>query len=1556
LKILYAFNFLLCFFGISTLMAQNYGTTLGPNGMADFSFAGRASSTLTIRISLADIPPGTAINNVYLTLSPDRFGQRAHYTASVRRLAGGTPLEQNAVQTQSFEREYRIDITRLIQDVIANPGQGDALSLKIQRNLTPDFPWLPTPRSIQLRLAYTFVAPVIASPNGTTSACAGGNVPLTVVNFTGTQRYQWRLNGQDIQGATSKTYNATSTGRYTVTSSAPIMESNSVQVTIYTVSTAPSLQGMSLSSVCSTKNNFNTEGGMSDYQWSVTGGTIIDGDNTNEVSIQWNADGEQSVGVGYTDQNNCASTTTTMSVNVLDNNFCYHFDDHERMVTKKTPDADWIDMVYDEYDRPVLTQDGNQRAKSPKEWTFIKYDQSDRPILSGIYKDNADRDRQGMQAALDDFYHPSTGAAPALFETFVGPVAGNVHYYSNTSFPEVAAEEDYLSATYYDDYAAIAAMQQTAFNYVANDIAGTVTMADKAYRQEAKPFVQVKGLVTASKTKMLNANNVWLWGAIYYDSKLRVVQTSESNHLGGVDRKTTVLDFTGLVLKSKLTHNVPQKKAIALARRHEYDHSGRLLHVWQQVNTSPEVLLSSMEYNEVGQVVTKKLHSEDKGLTFKQVIDYRYNAQGWITRINHADLTEDAAGDPKDLFGMELGYNNDIGIPGYTALYSGNISATKWSVNQGLGIQDASQGIDEPTERGYRFTYDAQGQLLSANHSRKAGAWANVEAFNEDNFQYDQNGNILSLNRSDELGASLDVLKYSYHVNKLMSVTDGGIDNQGFVDGNTGGEDDYRYDANGNMTTDRNKGLAALNSIQYNYLDKPTMIVKSVGEYVTYLYGADGEKLRQEINTGSNVKTIDYVGPFVYENGVLQFILHDEGRIVPAGQAWEYQYDLKDYLGNVRATFSTKVNTVTATATMETVNAADERSAFLYYDQAVVVNLPLYDHTYPETTPVAGKTYNAVRLNGTTNERKGLSKSLSVMPGDKVKMEVYAKYLDLAGPNVSPAIRALASMVAASTPAGIGVDGGQMAVSSAQTLPAGDIVVAREDGSPDAFLNYLILSPDGNVTLASGKARVSDAARENGTDRPHEQLLIEIEVRSPGLLYTWISNDNDTPVEVYFDDFTVEHTLSPLLSQTDYYPFGLAFNSAHRENVSEIKYLYQGKELEENTQWYDFHARRFDPQLGRFTTMDPRLTGFSLFVGMGNNPVSMVDQNGEEAVSIAAAIIIGAAIAAASYTASVAFSEDGFDNWNWGAFALNVGVGAVSGAFSFGIGSAVAESGIQSWAGQQLLSATLHAHVQGTLSAAQGGSYGSGALSGFAGSWVGAGAIKGTARSAPWVQATASIGSAAAVSGVTSEASGGGFWKGFAVGAIVASANHVAHGVASEVEKARIAKLVAQLRDLRSNSFHFFPARNERYALEFMMLVQQLDGKEISAYLVEGPSGCGILILPWAGNTTYNSNRWIRYDSRTNTITDFDNNKYTALLNIHTHPDDGSADIPWRPSENDIENTRNQGIPGVVIAPDRYILINTGLTPDHHILNAPTNGGSTLDLFKGYDSLFRFVK
>ena len=47
--------------------------------------------------------------------------------------------------------------------------------------------------------------------------------------------------------------------------------------------------------------------------------------------------------------------------------FCYRYDSRGRMTAKRVPGSDWIHMIYDQRDRLVLTQDGNQRDDNIEE-------------------------------------------------------------------------------------------------------------------------------------------------------------------------------------------------------------------------------------------------------------------------------------------------------------------------------------------------------------------------------------------------------------------------------------------------------------------------------------------------------------------------------------------------------------------------------------------------------------------------------------------------------------------------------------------------------------------------------------------------------------------------------------------------------------------------------------------------------------------------------------------------------------------------------------------------------------------------------------------------------------------------------------------------------------------------------------------------------------------------------------------------------------------------------------------------------------------------------------
>lgn len=630
--------------------------------------------------------------------------------------------------------------------------------------------------------------------------------------------------------------------------------------------------------------------------------------------------------------------------------FKYKYDHRRRMTHKKVPGADWVYMVYDNRDRLVLTQDGNQRSSN--QWNFTKYDELNRPVLTGIYTHSASVDQAEMQDEVNDFYDLNINPNNRFFE-----VRGStVHGYTSQSFPNtVTNEADYLTVTYYDDYAFD---EPSSLTYDENELA--------AEGQEQDEFTRVKGLVTGTKVKNLDDNS-WLWTVNYYDDKYRFIQSVSQNHRGGTDRITNVYDFVGKVLHTKTTHSITGSTETSITRSFDYDHAGRLLQMTHQAGNSTPVVLAENRYNELGQLVTKNLHISPVGGGQEgvQQVDYRYNIRGWLTRINNSDLSILEDGGPSDYFGMELAYNNFFDGFTNTPQYNGNISAVKWSNSIGLGIVK---------ENAYLYSYDPMNRISDAGfRQNKSGVWGlpehkiinendeeetvSSEAFTETGYAYDLNGNILSMKRFTKKGGLMDFLDYNYvdtngnASNQLLSVSelDGGDVEKGFVDGNTS-DDDYLYDPNGNMIEDKNKDIT---SIEYNHLNLPKKVTKGTGEYIKYIYDATGRKLSQEVYAASGStpeKKSDYLGEFFYENDELKFINHEEGRIVipPSGgtEGGEYQYHMKDHLGNVRLTFTTKEDTELNLATLETQNADDEQAQFLYYDEAVKINSFLFDHTH----------------------------------------------------------------------------------------------------------------------------------------------------------------------------------------------------------------------------------------------------------------------------------------------------------------------------------------------------------------------------------------------------------------------------------------------------------------------------------------------------------------------------------------------------------------------------------------------------------------------------------
>jgi RHS repeat-associated protein len=81
-----------------------------------------------------------------------------------------------------------------------------------------------------------------------------------------------------------------------------------------------------------------------------------------------------------------------------------------------------------------------------------------------------------------------------------------------------------------------------------------------------------------------------------------------------------------------------------------------------------------------------------------------------------------------------------------------------------------------------------------------------------------------------------------------------------------------------------------------------------------------------------------------------------------------------------------------------------------------------------------------------------------------------------------------------------------------------------------------------------------------------------------------------------------------LNSYTDFYPFGEKLTNRNYWNY--YRFLFQGQELDPETGLENFSLRQWDGRIGRWLTVDPQGQYDSPYLGMGNNPISMVDPDG----------------------------------------------------------------------------------------------------------------------------------------------------------------------------------------------------------------------------------------------------------------------------------------------------------------------------------------------------------
>ncbi|MBS1489098.1 MAG: hypothetical protein OJF59_000644 [Cytophagales bacterium] len=120
-----------------------------------------------------------------------------------------------------------------------------------------------------------------------------------------------------------------------------------------------------------------------------------------------------------------------------------------------------------------------------------------------------------------------------------------------------------------------------------------------------------------------------------------------------------------------------------------------------------------------------------------------------------------------------------------------------------------------------------------------------------------------------------------------------------------------------------------------------------------------------------------------------------------------------------------------------------------------------------------------------------------------------------------------------------------------------------------------------------------------------------IPVQEIGYVFIYLSYDNDTGNDVYFDDLKITVQESNVIQVNNYYPFGMKSYSWLRNGETDNAYLFQGKELIAQTGWHDFGSRMYYADLGRWLAGDPQKQFSSPYLAMGNVPMMGRDPNGE---------------------------------------------------------------------------------------------------------------------------------------------------------------------------------------------------------------------------------------------------------------------------------------------------------------------------------------------------------
>ena len=501
--------------------------------------------------------------------------------------------------------------------------------------------------------------------------------------------------------------------------------------------------------------------------------------------------------------------------------FQYKYDGRNRCIWKKLPGAGYMEMVYDNADRLVFSQDGNQRALTSGNWTYYKYDGLNRLTEQGTCTNKVTT--SGTNVLVQHFYDSYAFRSQAGFNNsnFPDDASGNGKGALTASVATVLGSSNKIYTAYYYD------IKGRVAKTVQSNLLGGYDVTATVYTFTDKPATVTHTHTASGKP---TRTEMYTYSYNHADRLLKVEHT-----LGGT--KITLADYAydnlGR-LQSKSLHGSATNKLT-----YAYNVRGWLTGI------SGSKFTQNLYYNNGNG--TAKYNGSISSMTWKAgnestIRGYKFTYDG-LSRL------------------MNATYGETAGINTNTDRFSENVTAYDKNGNiktlQRYGQTAASSyGLID------NLTFTLGGNLLSRVDDAAAASAYNggfefkdgVKQANE--YTYDSNGNL-----TKDLNKGISNISYNC-LNLPSAVT--------FSDGST---IVYTYAGDGaklktvhkiggtTTTTDYCGNVVYENGVQKLLLTEEGYVTLSDGKYHYYLKDHQGNN-RVVINQSGTVEEANHYYPF----------------------------------------------------------------------------------------------------------------------------------------------------------------------------------------------------------------------------------------------------------------------------------------------------------------------------------------------------------------------------------------------------------------------------------------------------------------------------------------------------------------------------------------------------------------------------------------------------------------------------------------------------------------------------------------------------------------------